>query len=73
MKKLAFVLLFIFMILVGVHFLLAPKSNEFVEDDLLEKIKVFHKQGVCIVALIRNDTYASRKCEEFNVPLLKIN
>lgn len=39
MKKLAFVLLFIFMILVGVHFLLAPKSNEFVEDDLLEKIK----------------------------------
>ena len=39
MKKLGFLLTLVFLTLVGIHFFLAPKTGEFVEDDLLEKIK----------------------------------
>ena len=39
MKKLGIILILAFLALVAIHFLLAPKSNEFVETDLLEKIK----------------------------------
>ncbi len=39
MKKLGFVLVLAFLALVGVHFLLAPKSQEFAQEDMLEKIQ----------------------------------
>lgn len=39
MKKLGIILILAFLSLVAIHFLLAPKTGEFVEDDLLEKIK----------------------------------
>ena len=48
MKKLGIILILAFLALVGVHFLLAPKTNEFVESDLLEKIK---KRGVLKVGI----------------------
>jgi putative glutamine transport system substrate-binding protein len=39
MKKLGIIFVLIFILLVGIHFWLAPKSGEFVESDLLEKIR----------------------------------
>ena len=39
MKKLGIILVLAFLALVGIHFLLAPKTDEFVENDLLEEIK----------------------------------
>lgn len=39
MKKLGIILITIFLALVGIHFLLAPSVDEFVEEDLLETIK----------------------------------
>ena len=39
MKKLGIILILAFLALVGIHFLLAPKTDEFAEVDLLEKIK----------------------------------
>jgi len=39
MKKLGIILILTFLALVGIHFLLAPKTNEFAEGDLLESIK----------------------------------
>ncbi len=39
MKKLGITLILAFLALVGIHFLLAPKTGEFAEDDLYEEIK----------------------------------
>ena len=39
MKKLGIILSLAFLVLVGIHFLLAPKTDEFVEVDLYEQIK----------------------------------
>ena len=39
MKKLGIVLILAFLALVGIHFLLSPTPDEFVEEDLLEQIK----------------------------------
>lgn len=39
MKKLGIILVLAFLALVGIHFVLAPKTDEFVENDLLEEIK----------------------------------
>ena len=39
MKKLGIILILTFLVLVGIHFLLAPKTNEFYEADLLDEIK----------------------------------
>ena len=39
MKKLGVILILAFLALVGIHFLLAPKNDEFVEADLLDEIK----------------------------------
>lgn len=39
MKKLGIILILAFLALVGIHFLLSPTPDEFVQDDLYEKIK----------------------------------
>ena len=39
MKKLGIILILAFFVLVGIHIFLAPKTDEFTETDLLEKIK----------------------------------
>lgn len=39
MQKLGISLILAFLVLVGIHFLLAPKNGEFVEDDLYETIR----------------------------------
>ena len=39
MKKLGIILTLAFLALVGIHFLLAPKTGEFVENDLYEEIR----------------------------------
>lgn len=39
MKKLGIILILAFLALVGIHFLLSPTPDEFVESDLLEQIK----------------------------------
>lgn len=39
MKKLGIFLILVFLVLVAIHFWLAPKTDEFVEGDLFEKIK----------------------------------
>ncbi len=48
MKKLGILLILAFLALVAIHFLLAPKSGEFEENDLLEEIKArgFLKVGI---------------------------
>ena len=38
MKKLAVTLILIFLVLVAIHFLLAPKSGEFLVEDLYDSI-----------------------------------
>jgi ABC-type amino acid transport substrate-binding protein len=38
MKKLGIILTFIFLALVGLHFLFAPVKDEFLEEDLYDKI-----------------------------------
>ena len=39
MKKLGIILTLIFLSLVGIHFFLAPKNDEFLEQDLLDEIQ----------------------------------
>ena len=39
MKKLAILLILAFLCLVGIHFLLNPSADEFVEGDLYEEIQ----------------------------------